>query len=65
MVLFKSKVNELVIYCECLNEEIKVLCALKFSQKNYLTATMGYHKLLNMSILSQPLLNRSFYQGNW
>ena len=25
----------LVIYCKCLNEEIKVLCGLKFSQKNF------------------------------
>ena len=64
MVLFKGEYS-LVIYCKCLNEEIKVLFALKFSQKTFYltTATMGYHRLLNISILSQPLLNRSFHQG--
>ena len=63
MVLFKDEYS-LVIYCKCLNEEIKLLFALKFSQKISLTtATMGYHRFLNISILSQPLLNRSFYQG--
>ena len=64
MVLFKGEYS-LVICYKCLNEKIKGLFALKFSQKNeYLTtATMGYHRLLNISILSQPLTNRSFYQG--
>ena len=53
MVLFKGEYS-LAIYCKCLNEEIKVLFALKFSQKtfNLTTATMGYHRLLNISILS-------------
>ena len=62
MVLFKGEYS-LVIYCKCLNEEIKVLCALKFSQQTfYLTpATMGYHRLLIISIPPQPILTRSFY----
>ena len=60
MVLFKGEYS-LVIYYKGLNEEINVLFALKFSQKSLIS--MGYHRLLNISILSQPLLNRSFYQG--
>ena len=42
-----------------------MLFALKFTQKSFYltTATMGYHRLLNIPMLSQPLLNPSFYQG--
>ena len=52
----------LVVYCKCLNEG--ALCFEIFTiYFSLTTATMGYHRLLNKSRLSQPLLNRSFYQG--
>ena len=58
MVLFKGEYS-VVIYCKCLNEEINVRLALKFSQNICSIVLLQQWA----TTLSQSLLNRSFYQG--